>query len=227
MRASERPPSQSQADAAAQFSGGKVLETMDASSYTYVRVQTSKGEVWVAGPSTPVKVGDAVHWVGGTEMKNFPSKTLGRTFESILFVGQLMTGSAPAATAASPHANIGASHNAGDGKAESADVKAVAKADGGMTIAEIYDRRADVDGKQVTVRGKVVKYNAGVMGRNWIHLQDGSVGAGAENDLTATTSSEAAVGDVVTVRGKVARDRDFGFGYKYSVMLEDASIERK
>ena len=96
---------------------------------------------------------------------------------------------------------------------------------GGVTIAEVWQRKAELAGSQVTVQGRVVKYNAAILGRNWLHLQDGSgeLAAGT-NDITVTTTAEVAVGDVVTATGTVATDRDFGAGYTYSVMIEDATV---
>ncbi len=76
------------------------------------------------------------------------------------------------------------------------------------------------------VRGKVVKFNAGILGHNWIHLQDGSGGNGT-NDLTITTDATVKVGDVVTMRGTVALNRDFGAGYNYPLILENATVEGK
>jgi hypothetical protein len=79
----------------------------------------------------------------------------------------------------------------------------------------------------VAVRGKVVKYNPGIMGKNWIHLRDGSgSNEKKDNDLTVTTSDSAAVGGVVLVKGRVHLDRDFGSGYVYSVIIEDAKVSK-
>lgn len=216
---------------AAAMESGKVLETMNAASYTYARVQTAAGEKWIAGPQTTVKVGDTVTWPRGEEMKNFASKTLGRTFDSIVFVGSIVVGAAPGAAAstapgsASEAAAVAAPHAALSGKpAAGPEVKDVAKAEGGMTIAEIYDGRAKLEGKEVAVRGKVVKFNAGIMGRNWIHLHDGSRSVAGDFDLTVTGNGNAAVGDTVVVRGKVVLNKDFGFNYRYETMIEDAKV---
>ena len=77
----------------------------------------------------------------------------------------------------------------------------------------------------MTIRGKVVKYNGGIMGKNWLHLRDGSGKAEAnDNDLTVTSQDTAAVGDVVVVKGVVRVDKDFGAGYAYPVIVEDAKI---
>ena len=71
-----------------------------------------------------------------------------------------------------------------------------------------------------------MKYSAGIMGRNWIHLQDGTGDAAAgTNDLTVTSSATTAVGDTILVQGSVAVDKDFGAGYRYAVIVEDASVE--
>jgi hypothetical protein len=212
-------PAGSSGTAAATTMHGKVLETMNAGNYTYARVETPAGEKWIAGPQTPLKVGDMVEWPAGIEMKGFASKTLGRKFDSIDFVDRLGVGGS---TATKPQ---DAPHGAMSGKAaDDVPITGVTKADGGLTIAEIYDGRSKIEGKEIVVRGKVVKANAGVMGRNWIHLRDGSHGAAGENDLTVTSGAAANVGDTVLVRGKVVLNKDFGFGYRYDVMLEDAKV---
>ena len=101
----------------------------------------------------------------------------------------------------------------------------VAPAAGGLTIAQVWSKSASLAGTKVKVRGRVVKYNSGILGRNWLHLQDGS-GSAAEgtHDLTVTTTATAQVGAIVTATGTVALDKDFGAGYSYKVMLEDATI---
>jgi hypothetical protein len=96
-----------------------------------------------------------------------------------------------------------------------------------MTVAEVWAKRASLGGKPVTVRGKVVKFNGGIMGRNWLHIQDGSGKAeDGTHDLTMTSDAVAKVGDVVTLTGTVAVDKDFGAGYSYAVIVEGATIVR-
>ena len=101
----------------------------------------------------------------------------------------------------------------------------ITKAEGGKTIQEVFDEKAALAGSKVTVRGKAVKVNAGIMGRNWVHIRDGS-GANGDNDLTVTTTSPSLpdVGDLVLVTGTVALDQDFGVGYQYAVILQDAEL---
>lgn len=94
-----------------------------------------------------------------------------------------------------------------------------------VKVADIFAKRDKLNGKKVTVKGKVVKYNAGIMGKNWVHIQDGS-GKQGTNDITATTNDVAAAGDTVTVTGTVVVNKDFGSGYKYDVILEDATISK-
>lgn len=95
------------------------------------------------------------------------------------------------------------------------------------TIADVYQEKSELNGKQVTVSGTVVKVNNQVMNRNFLHLQDGS-GDAAEgtNDLTVTSQETANVGDEVTISGTVVVDQDFGFGYSYPLIVEQATIAR-
>jgi hypothetical protein len=99
------------------------------------------------------------------------------------------------------------------------DLTDIKKAEGGLTIGEIYAGKADLAGKEVILRGKVVKFSPQIMGTNWIHLQDGSGDVAAEtNDLTVTSSIQVNVGDIVTASGALTLDKDFGYGYKYNLI---------
>jgi hypothetical protein len=222
---------------------GTVVETLDASGYTYLRLETKDGEVWAAVKKTSVTAGTAVTIVGVSRMDGFESKSLGRTFDRIWF-GSLASGAdapaGPVSTAAAlppGHVPVGgaadskamAAQHAGASTAPVEGVIQVEKAGGpdGRTVAEVYADRAALKGRSVAVRGKVVKFNADIMGKNWIHLRDGTGSATAkDNDLTVTTDGVAHVGDVVTVSGAVSVDRDFGSGYAYAVILEGATVSK-
>ncbi len=95
--------------------------------------------------------------------------------------------------------------------------------DGGVAISELYENRSNYESKTVTVRGKVVKYSPNIMGRNWIHIQDGTGEIGS-HDLTITTGDEIAVGEIGTFEGVLNLEKDFGSGYYYELILEDARL---
>lgn len=216
---------------------GKVLETVDAGPYTYVQVSDGSRTIWAAGPRSTVAVGDTIVVPPGMAMKNFTSKTLQRTFEEIYFVNSLgkpgaaaapVAPSAPApaleAQSAPDLAPLAAHRGNGNrppAAASGVDLNGILKADGGQTVAELYTGKAELAGQPVVVRGRVIKFTAAVMGKNWIHLQDSS---GASGDLTLTTSAVAKVGDLIVVRGNLGVDRDFGAGYRYDIVIEDAAV---
>jgi hypothetical protein len=105
----------------------------------------------------------------------------------------------------------------------------VAKASGpdARTVAEVVAGKAALNSKTVLVRGQVVKVNLGIMGKNWLHLQDGSGSAAdGSNDLLVTTQDRVAVGDVVNARGRVRTDLNLGGGYAYAVLIEDATVRK-
>lgn len=99
----------------------------------------------------------------------------------------------------------------------------VAAAKDVVKIEEVFAKKDTLNGSKITVKGEVVKFNSGIMGKNWVHIQDGS-GKPGTNDLTATTQDTAKVGDKVIVTGTLAVGKDFGAGYQYEVILEDASL---
>ena len=201
---------------------GEVLETRNVDSYTYLRLKTATGETWAAVPTATVKKGAQVTLANTMEMENFESKSLKRKFDKIVF-GTLVDPSAKPAAAAPTGAPHGAPATA------AAPVAKVAKATGpdAKTVAEVVGGKASLKGKAVLVRGQVVKMNAGIMGKNWVHLQDGSGSASAgTNDILVTTQDMAAVGDVVTVKGTVRTDVNLGSGYAYAVLIEDAALRK-
>jgi len=208
---------------------GSVLETMDSGGYTYLKLKTADGEIWAAVGQSDVKVGQDVTVSGANWMDGFESKTLKRTFDRILF-GNL---DAPAAAGLPPgHPAISQASFQAPQPAAAATPEApikVEKAEGknAYTIAEIYAGTAKLKDTEIVVRGKVVKFNAAIMGRNWLHIRDGSGSREKQNDdLTVTTADTVAVGDVVIVRGKLAVEKDFGSGYAYPVIVEDARVAK-
>ena len=223
------------ADAAPVLSG-EVLETMDAGGYTYLRVNTPSGPEWAAVGQAKVKKGARVSVVPSVAMDAFESRTLGRKFDRIVFgtlegpvTGAASAGTVPGTMPPAMTAAVAAQH--ASAAAEPADLGPiqVSRAAGpeGRTVAEVFAQRAGLDAKPVAVRGKVVKFLPGIMGRNWVHLRDGSGSAERkDHDLTVTTTETAVVGDVVLARGTVRKDLDFGSGYKYAVLVEQAKLSK-
>lgn len=200
---------------------GEVIETMDAAGYTYMRVKGDKETVWAATDKMEIQVGDKVVVPPGEIMNGFKSATLNRTFDRIYFVSSITKeGATPAPAKSGPH---GSMMKKPAGPAPLA--APIAQPPGATSIAAIHANKKDLAGKEVTVKGQITKFTQSVMDRNWIHMTDGS-GTGADNDLTVTTTDTAAVGDVVTIRGKVAVDQDFGYGYAYPLLVEKAAIQK-
>ncbi len=202
---------------------GEVLEVKDVDSYTYLRLKTAQGETWAAVPTAALKKGAKVTIVNPTVMKNFESKTLKKTFDTVVFGTLATTGAAPnaASEVAAAHAGLAKPADVGDVR--------VPKATGAnaRTVGEVMGKPGDMKDKPVLVRGKVVKYTPGIMGKNWIHLRDGSGSAGDKtNDLIVTSTEQVKVGDVVTAKGVLRTDRDFGAGYKYKAIVEDATLQK-
>ena len=198
---------------------GTVVETMDAANYTYVRVKTASGELWAATSTFKVAVGDKVVVPLDNPMANFHSQSLKRDFPLIYFASSIPREGEPGATPADVAPKAAAPAQV---------TEPIAPAPGGVTVASIVTNRKALSGKTVTVRGKVVKYNGAILGLNWIHIQDGSgVAKDGTNDITVTSTGTANVGDIVTITGTVVLDKDFGSGYSYAVLLQNASVVMK
>ncbi len=228
---------------------GKVMETMNSGGYTYMLIEyAAKDTRWVAIPESTVEKGATVRFYEGMVMKNFTSKTLGRVFETIVFSPGLANNNAT-----SPHATFHKTEDSFTAAIETEQDKerpqttpnrsggslgaivpfedlSIRKAEGkdSYTIAEIFTNGRNLDGKTVVIRGKVMKISSKIMGRNWIHIQDGTGNAMKnQHDLVITTQDKAEKGDIVIVKGILAADKDFGAGYHYEVLVENAKISKE
>ena len=201
---------------------GKVLEVKDVDSYTYLLLKTKDGDRWAAVPRASVKKDAEVTVENAMIMNNFESKSLKKKFDKIVF------GTLGGASAVGGGSDMASGHSRVAKAAAVTDVK-VPKAGGpdARTVAEIVTKSAELKDKTVLVRGKVVKYTSGVLGKNWIHLRDGS-GSDSDNtnDVLVTTKDQAKIGDVVLVKGIVHTDRDLGSGYSYKVLVEEATLQK-
>ncbi len=206
---------------------GTVKETMASGGYTYVLLATEQGEVWAAARQLTVAAGDEVELAGLMPMRNFKSPTLDRTFEEIQFVGsaRLVGGSATGKPGTPPAAGgMPAGHPPIAEAPKPQKPGEIQKLPGGVTVAELFSRKADLNGKPVKFRGRVVKANRGILGKNWLHIQDGT-GEPGSNDITVTSADGfAAPGSVVVIEGTLGLDRDFGAGYTYAVIVEKAKV---
>ena len=220
---------------------GKVVEKLDASIYTYIRLDDGTGnETWAAIPKTQLEIGEPIALKGGTVMRNFYSKTLNRTFDSIIFATNVIRATGDknaqmqAATMADSDVNqsVIAAHSqtpqtrGGHAAVPPTKLKVEkSTAQNGYTVEELFAKAASLNKQKVTVKGKVVKVNPNIMGRNWIHIQDGT-GDLATNthDLVVTSADIAEIGAIISIEGTLAANKDFGYGYRYNVIVEDAVL---
>lgn len=193
---------------------GTVVETMDSGGYTYLLIKTPAGaQKWAAVTQAKVKKGSKATVIGAMEMRNFESPSLKRKFDVIAF--GTLADAAPAG-----HAR----------QVSRPEVKGpikVAKASGpdARTVGEVYAQKKALQGKEVVISGKVVKYNPAILDRNWAHLRDGTGSAkDGSDDITVLLKDKTELGKTITVRGKVVLDKDLGGAYKFPVSLEDAVL---
>jgi len=194
---------------------GILQEAIQTSNYTYLRLQDNGEDTWLAVPKMKADLGETYYYQGGMEMKNFHSKELGRDFDRVLFIEKV----------AKSEEDLNSDNQENyRSNIKSSIVKSVTKlepAKDGITIAELFANKEKYVGKTVKIKGQVTKYNAAIMKKNWVHIQDGTEYDG-KFDLVFTSDQEFKVGDVVTIEGEVSLNKDFGYGYSYEILIENA-----
>ncbi|MEI6433899.1 MAG: hypothetical protein WCP32_03570 [Bacteroidota bacterium] len=191
-------------------------EALQTTKYTYLKVSEDTILHWLAVPTVEFTIGDTLYYQGGLLMPDFKSKELGKTFDNVLFleiVSKTQEGSKKQSTVTPDH---------GAKPKQSRLAITVEPAPDGITIAELFRNKEQYSGKEVRIRAQVSKFNTGIMGENWVHLQDGT-SFGEKFDLTATTAnSTIVIGDIVTIEGRITLNKDFGSGYFFEMIIEEA-----
>ncbi len=216
----QNPPQSTAADVPGMHKG-VVTEVIHTTMYTYLHVEEKSADKWLALPKMEASAGETYYYTDGMEMKNFESRELGRTFETVYFLETISKTPHPETSKEMAYPASGT----GKPKAEKKAIT-VEPAAGGISISTLYQNKSSYANQKVKIRGEVVKFNSAIMGKNWVHIQDGSEFEG-KFDLTATTDTEVSVGDVVTLEGVILLDKDFGYGYSYEILMEDASVSKE
>lgn len=191
----------------------KVIDKIPAKGYTYLQVTENKKDFWIAVPTMEIEIGETVYFSRFMVMEDFKSENIDKSFDQILFVEDARK---------SPTPDEMKKIHSGVISSEKQDIKIEPLSDG-KTIQQIFSNKSSLNGEMVKVKGKVIKFNKQIMKRNWIHIQDGTGGEN-EFDLVITSNQEVQVGDIIIAEGKVVVDKDFGAGYFFTVIIEDASI---
>jgi hypothetical protein len=194
-----------------------VNEALNTSRYTYLNVTEDGESFWIAIPKKEIEIGGTYYYRGGLKKTNFKSVEHDRIFETLYLVSDVSKD--PGMTtvgSGNPHQHL----------EESSSVEPAGKINpppGGITLAELFANKEKYNGKKVRVKGQCVKLNNMIMNRNWIHISDGSVKEEGV-DLTVTTTEQVNLGDIVSFEGVISLNKDFGAGYKYEIIMEEATL---
>ena len=205
---------------------GTVAETIEAGSYTYLRLEDP--DMWIATAPMAVSVGDQVKFSGGMEMRDFHSKALDRTFDSIFFMqGVSLVGKDIENMHREARESYGAKHSMMPqaASAQAPTPGEISPLADGKTITDLFAESAQLNEKTVSLRAKVMKVSQNIMGKNWITMQDGT-GTEPDNKLVATSSELVSPGDLVIASGILRKDIDIGAGYQYKILLEEATFSQ-
>jgi hypothetical protein len=183
-----------------------IEEVLDSGGYTYIKAREEGLLFWIAGPQSALQKGETLTLGTQMWMDDFKSSTLNKTFDAIMFVQEFAPAKSAKAQTKLPY------------------MKALSSINGSISIKELYSDAKKFKSTSVTLHARIVKISKGIMGKNWIHLIDGS-SQSDDGVITATTEEENfSVDDLVLVTGTLTTDKDFGYGYFYPVILEEASF---
>ncbi len=192
---------------------GVIKDVIHGGGYTYLEIEDAKKSYWIAVEGVDIPKGLEVRFQEEMRAKDFHSKSLNRTFDELMFASNLQH-----RTNVSEKGNL---------ELITAVVeRSPYQKEGTMSVKEVLQKRPTLSGKSVSVSGKVVKASQNIMGRNWVHIQDGTGEGGEVGRIVFTSKELPKVGDIVTASGIVAIDKDFGSGYIYKIIVENATFRQ-
>lgn len=186
-----------------------IVEVLPTVKYVYLKVKEGNEVFWIATNKMPVTIGGTYFYRGGLLKTYFESKEHNRVFDTMYLVSSLVESDH------SNQTNTDISKTSPPVSSKEVEVK------GSIKIADLVANPKQYAGKTIQVSGRCVKVNPNIMGRNWIHLQDGSKD---DYDLVITCDVQIPVGHTITMTGKVVLDKDFGAGYQYAILLEEGEL---
>lgn len=194
-----------------------VNEILQGSRYTYLNVTEDGNPYWIVLPKKEVEKGATYYYRGGLKKTNFKSAEHDRVFEEVYLVSDVSKNPNMFGVDGSDPQELSAAGSVPE------DNSKIEPPPGGITIAELFANSKKYNGQTVRVKGRCVKLNNMIMDRNWVHIEDGSL-ENSEDDLTVTTTENVALGAIVAFEGRITLNKDFGAGYKYDIIMEDARL---
>lgn len=191
----------------------EVVEVLNAEKYTYLHVKEDENIFWIAIPRKEIEVGGSYYYKGGLLKKHFHSREHNRVFETVYLVSDVL-----------PINEDGSitNHASAQNREETREPIPMTPLEGSIKLAELITDPQKYQGKVVKITGKCVNVNPMIMQRNWVHIQDGS---GDNFELTVTTNENVLLGTVVSLEGTIALNKDFGAGYRYDIIMENAVLK--
>lgn len=199
----------------------QVNEVLQADRYTYLEVNENGNDFWIAIPKSEIVPGQKLFYEGGLLKKNFKSVEFDRVFETIYLVSRYQ----PIGNKATDTGLDEAFSKMNESESTQVEVQKMDPVEGVTSLESLMADPGSFEGRVITVQGQVVKLNSQIMGRNWVHIQDGSKKDGKAIDLTITTMEQVLMGAKVIFEGKIALDQDFGAGYRYDIIMEGAVLK--
>lgn len=188
----------------------EIMEVIQTTNYSYLLAKEDETSIWLAVPKLNAAVGDIYYHSKGIEMRNFRSKELGRTFEVVFFLQSISSAESLKKTI--------------EQKEMIKEMPTIGEIpEGVISVKEIFANMEKYQGQKVKLHGRVVKFNQNIMGKNWIHLQDGTGDPGSD-DITITTPDITKVGSLITIEGTLITNKDYGSGYFYDCIIEEGHI---
>jgi len=190
-----------------------VIEHIPGQRYSYMKVAENDDEYWIATMKGDFKENESYHYHEGIEKTDYSSTELSRTFDRIVLVSELL----------SPDAHDGQSSSSMKPNEVKIDKNEKINLPKSSTpIKDIIAQPARFKNKQIEITGRVTKVNPGIMDRNWIHVYDGTNGT---FDFVCTSNQDIPVGHLITLKGTIVLNKDFGAGYSYEILMENARVK--
>ena len=202
-----------------------VKEIIPATKYLYLNVEENGERYWIAIIKKEIELEQTYYYNRALLKTNFESKETNRHFDEIYLVTNLV--GVDHAKINSDPVNLDHLHEQNTSEeipstSKSEPAKLIER-EGSIKIADLVSNAKKFEGKTVQISGKCFKINPNIMERNWIHLRDGSKDS---YDLVITSKEFVEEGSVVTMKGTVTLNNDFGAGYRYDLVIEDGEIIR-
>ncbi|QBA64549.1 hypothetical protein [Muriicola soli] len=196
-----------------------ILQYTPGTKYLYAEVREGDRTYWIATQKQTIVEGSTYLYNEALLKTHFESKEQNRVYDTLYMITALISKDHGMPSDSYPKSEkINTSENTLEKKGK--EQLENAPSAGKVSLSDLFANPERYEGKIIQISGTCSKVSTEILGRNWVHVDDGKSG----KELVVTLQEVVEKGETLTIEGIVQLNVDLGSGYTYDILLEKGIV---